>query len=62
MTYSIPDTFNSNRYPREAFGLKADSTLHRITMNPSSDKKTLYKYKVTVSPVENFLKFKKLKS
>ena len=30
------EELNPNRYPKQAFGLKADSTLHRITLNPSS--------------------------
>ena len=36
MNQSISEVLNPNRYPREDFGLKADSKLNRVTMNPSS--------------------------
>ena len=36
MSQAISDVLNPNRNPREAFGLKAEKTLNRITLNPSS--------------------------
>ena len=38
------EKINPNRIPREPFGLKAESTLNRITLNPStaSPGETLY--------------------
>ena len=36
MATVIPEVINPRRTSREPFGLKADSTLHRITLNPSS--------------------------
>ena len=36
MSQTISEVFNSNRLPREAFGLKAEATLNRITLNSSS--------------------------
>ena len=33
---AISEKFNPNRLPRESFGLKAESILNRITLNPSS--------------------------
>ena len=41
---SVSEKINPNRVPKESFGLKAESTLNRITLNPSSAKpgETLY--------------------
>ena len=36
MSYSVSEKINPNRVPREPFGLKAESSLNRITFNPSS--------------------------
>ena len=36
MGLALSEKLNPNRNPREAFGLKANATLNRITMNPSS--------------------------
>ena len=36
MSQAISEILNPNRNPREAFGLKAEATLNRITLNPSS--------------------------
>lgn len=36
MAQAISDVLNPNRLPKEAYGLKAESTLNRITLNPSS--------------------------
>ena len=36
MPQPIPDILNPNRYPREAYGLKTQKTLNRITLTPSS--------------------------
>ena len=33
---NISEEYNSDRSPRQTFGLKAESTLHRITHNPNS--------------------------
>ena len=33
---AISEKLNPSRIPREPFGLKAESTLNRITLNPSS--------------------------
>ena len=33
---TISEKLNPNRSPRESFGLKAEATLNRITLNPSS--------------------------
>ena len=44
MSQAISDKINPNRVPREPFGLKAESSLNRITLNPSSanEGETLY--------------------
>ena len=36
MDLAVSQELNPNRYPREAHGLKAEATLNRITLNPSS--------------------------
>ena len=36
MSESISDVLNPNRLPLEPYGLKAEKTLNRITLNPSS--------------------------
>lgn len=36
MAYSISEKINPNRVPREPFGLKAEASLNRVTLNPSS--------------------------
>ena len=36
MSHAISEKINPNRVPREPFGLKAESSLNRITLNPSS--------------------------
>ena len=36
MSHAISEIINPNRVPREPFGLKAESSLNRITLNPSS--------------------------
>ena len=36
MSYAVSEKINPNRVPREPFGLKAESSLNRITFNPSS--------------------------
>ena len=36
MSQAISEIINPNRVPREPFGLKAESSLNRITFNPSS--------------------------
>ena len=36
MALAVSQERNPNRMPREAFGLKAEATLNRITLNPSS--------------------------
>ena len=36
MSQAISEKINPNRVPREPFGLKAESSLNRITLNPSS--------------------------
>ena len=37
MSLTVSDVFkNPNRHPQEAYGLKAESILNRITLNPSS--------------------------
>ena len=36
MSESISDLLNPDRPPREAYGLKAEKTLNRITLTPSS--------------------------
>ena len=36
MVLAVSQELNPNRNPREAFGLKAEATLNRITLNPSS--------------------------
>ena len=36
MSYSVPEKINPNRVPREPFGLKAESSLNRITFDRSS--------------------------
>ena len=36
MDLAVSQELNPNRYPREAYGLKAEATLHRIKLNPSS--------------------------
>ena len=36
MSKSIPERIDPNRVPRQSFGLKAESTLHRTTFTPSS--------------------------
>ena len=36
MSYSVSEIINPNRVPREPLGLKAESSLNRITLNPSS--------------------------
>ena len=36
MSQTISEKIDPNRMPRQAFGLKAESTLHRITFTPSS--------------------------
>ena len=36
MSQTISEKINPNRIPREPLGLKAESTLNRITLNPSS--------------------------
>ena len=36
MSQAISEILDRNRNPREAFGLKAEATLHRITFSPSS--------------------------
>jgi len=36
MSQAISEKINPNRIPREPFGLKAESSLNRITLNPSS--------------------------
>ena len=33
---NISEYLNPSRFPRMAFGLKANSTLHRITLTPSN--------------------------
>ena len=33
---NINEIFNPDRNPKQTFGLKAESTLHRITHNPNS--------------------------
>ena len=44
MSHAISEKINPNRVPREPFGLKAESSLNRITLNPSSanEGETLY--------------------
>ena len=44
MSQAISEIINPNRVPREPFGLKAESSLNRITLNPSSasEGETLY--------------------
>ena len=44
MSHAISEKINPNRVPREPFGLKAESSLNRITLNPSSanPEETLY--------------------
>ena len=44
MSQAVSEIINPNRVPREPFGLKADSSLNRITLNPSSAEQgsTLY--------------------
>ena len=36
MALVVSEELNPNRNPGEAFGLKAEATLNRITLNPSS--------------------------
>ena len=36
MSYAVSEIINPNRVPREPFGLKSESSLNRITFNPSS--------------------------
>ena len=36
MSQAIPEKINPNRIPLEPLGLKAESSLNRITLNPSS--------------------------
>ena len=36
MDLAVSQELNPNSYPREAYGLKAESTLHRIPFSPSS--------------------------
>ena len=36
MSYSVPKNINPNRVPREPLGLKAESSLNRITFDRSS--------------------------
>ena len=36
MSIAISDKINPNRIPQEPYGLKAESSLNRITLNPSS--------------------------
>ena len=36
MSHAVSEKINPNRVPREPFGLKAESSLNRITFNPSS--------------------------
>ena len=36
MSYVVSEKINPNRVPKEPFGLKAESSLNRITFNPSS--------------------------
>ena len=36
MSHAVSEIINPNRVPREPFGLKAESSLNRITFNPSS--------------------------
>ena len=36
MSQAVSEIINPNRVPREPFGLKAESSLNRITLNPSS--------------------------
>ena len=38
MSYAVSEKINPNRVPRETYGLKAESSLNRITFNPSSHK------------------------
>ena len=44
MSHAVSEIINPNRVPREPFGLKAESSLNRITLNPSSSEpgSTLY--------------------
>ena len=35
MSLTVSEVLNPNKNPREAFGLKAEATLNRITLNPS---------------------------
>ena len=44
MSHAVSEKINPNRVPREPFGLKAESSLNRITLNPSSasPEETLY--------------------
>ena len=44
MSHAVSEIINPNRVPREPFGLKAESSLNRITLNPSSasEGETLY--------------------
>ena len=36
MDLAVSQELNPNRYPREAYGLKVEAALNRITLNPSS--------------------------
>ena len=36
MSLTVSDVLNPNRHPQEAYGLKAESTLNRITLTQSS--------------------------
>ena len=52
MSQAISEEINPNRIPREPLGLKAESTLNRITLNPSSaspGETLIYKYSTTFS-------------
>ena len=50
MSQTISEKINPNRIPREPLGLKAESILNRITLNPSSARSwrnVIYKYSKT---------------
>ena len=50
MSQAISEEINPNRIPLEPLGLKAESSLNRITLNPSSaspGETLIYKYSKT---------------
>ena len=65
MTHALSEKLNPSRIPREPFGLKADASLNRITLNPSSANpgETLYvnipklTENVVIVPGSVFLRF-----